>query len=103
LVLAGLFSIQKFGTGQVGKLFGPVVLLWFFTIAALGLRGVIQHPEVLWALSPWEGLSFLCREWKHSFPLLAAVFLAVTGGEALYADLGHFGTSCWRRIFCNCR
>jgi len=92
LVLAGLFSIQKFGTGQVGKLFGPVVLIWFFAIAALGLRGVIQHPQVLWALSPWEGVSFLCREWKHAFPLLAAVFLAVTGGEALYADLGHFGT-----------
>jgi len=92
VILLGLFSIQKFGTGQVGKLFGPVVLLWFGSLALLGIRGVLHHPEVLMALSPWEGVSFLVREWKHAFPLLAAVFLAVTGGEALYADLGHFGT-----------
>ena len=92
LVLTGLFSIQKFGTGQVGKLFGPVVLLWFGTLASLGIRAIWDHPQVIWALSPWEGVSFLFREWRHAFPLLAAVFLAVTGGEALYADLGHFGT-----------
>ena len=92
MILIGLFSIQKFGTGQVGKLFGPVVLLWFGTIACLGIRGIINHPQVLWALSPYEGLHFLIHEWQHSLPLLAAVFLAVTGGEALYADLGHFGT-----------
>lgn len=92
VILAGLFSIQKFGTGKVGKLFGPVVLLWFATIALLGIRAIWNHPQVLWAVNPWEGLSFLYREWKHAMPLLAAVFLAVTGGEALYADLGHFGT-----------
>ena len=92
VILVGLFSIQKFGTGKVGNLFGPVVLLWFGSLAVLGLRGVLQHPEVIWALSPWEGISFLYHEWKHAMPLLAAVFLAVTGGEALYADLGHFGT-----------
>lgn len=92
VILVGLFSIQKFGTGKVGNLFGPVVLLWFGSLGVLGLRGVLQHPEVLWALSPWEGISFLYHEWRHSMPLLAAVFLAVTGGEALYADLGHFGT-----------
>jgi KUP system potassium uptake protein len=91
LVLAGLFSIQKYGTGKVGKLFGPVVLLWFLTLALLGIRSLWHHPQVLWALSPWEGLSFLYHERGHAFPLLAAVFLAVTGGEALYADLGHFG------------
>lgn len=91
LILAGLFSIQKFGTGQVGKLFGPVVLLWFSSLAILGISALWHHPQVLWALSPYEGASFLVREWKHAFPLLAAVFLAVTGGEALYADLGHFG------------
>ena len=90
-VLIGLFSIQKFGTGKVGKLFGPVVLLWFGTLACLGIKGVIQNPQVLWALSPYEGVHFLIHEWQHSLPLLAAVFLAVTGGEALYADLGHFG------------
>lgn len=91
VILAGLFSIQRFGTGNVGKLFGPVVLLWFLTLFLLGLRALLDHPQVLWALSPWEGISFLVREWRHAFPLLAAVFLAVTGGEALYADLGHFG------------
>ncbi len=92
VILAGLFSIQKFGTGNVGKLFGPVVMLWFTALALLGIGALWHHPQVLWALSPWEGISFLVREWKHAFPLLAAVFLAVTGGEALYADLGHFGT-----------
>ncbi len=92
VILIGLFSIQRFGTGQVGKLFGPVVMLWFGSLALLGGRQLMIHPEVLKSLLPWEGLSFLIREWKHAFPLLAAVFLAVTGGEALYADLGHFGT-----------
>ena len=92
LILVGLFSIQKYGTGNVGKLFGPVVLLWFSTLALLGVGALWHHPQVLWGLSPWAGVSFLVREWEHAFPLLAAVFLAVTGGEALYADLGHFGT-----------
>ena len=92
VILIGLFSIQKFGTGQVGKLFGPIVLLWFGTIASLGLRGIIDHPQILWALNPYAGVHFVIHEWKHALPLLAAVFLAVTGGEALYADLGHFGT-----------
>ncbi len=91
VILVGLFTIQKFGTGGVGKLFGPVVLLWFLTLGALGIRSLWGHPEVLFALSPSEGVMFLVREWRHAFPLLAAVFLAVTGGEALYADLGHFG------------
>jgi KUP system potassium uptake protein len=92
MILIGLFSIQKFGTGQVGKLFGPVVLLWFGTIACLGIRGIVAHPQVLWALNPYAGFHFVVHEWQHALPLLAAVFLAVTGGEALYADLGHFGT-----------
>lgn len=92
VILAGLFSIQRFGTGQVGKLFGPVVLVWFSTLALLGIFGVLKHPQVLLALTPWQGISFVYHEWDHALPLLAAVFLAVTGGEALYADLGHFGT-----------
>ncbi|MEN9974960.1 MAG: hypothetical protein RLZZ282_966 [Verrucomicrobiota bacterium] len=91
-ILVGLFSIQQFGTGKVGGLFGPVILLWFVVIGLLGVRALWSHPQVLLALSPWEGLAFLVREWKHSMPILAAVFLALTGGEALYADLGHFGT-----------
>lgn len=91
VILATLFAIQRFGTGKVGVLFGPIVLLWFSTIGVLGLKQIILHPEVLLCLSPVEGAMFLIREWSHAFPLLAAVFLAVTGGEALYADLGHFG------------
>ena len=92
IILLGMFSIQRHGTGRVGILFGPIVLIWFITLGALGLRGVLAHPEVLTAISPTAGITFLVREWQHAFPLLAAVFLAVTGGEALYADLGHFGT-----------
>lgn len=90
-ILVLLFTIQRHGTGKVGVLFGPVVLLWFFTLGALGIRAVIQQPAVLQGLSPHAGLMFLIHEWHHAFPLLASVFLAVTGGEALYADLGHFG------------
>lgn len=92
VILTGLFAIQRHGTGKVGVLFGPIVLLWFGTLAVLGVMAMLKHPQVILSLSPWEGVSFLFREWKHGFPLLAAVFLAVTGGEALYADLGHFGT-----------
>jgi len=90
-LLTGVFAIQKKGTEVVGKLFGPIVLVWFVVLGLLGIRMIISYPEVLSALSPSEGFSFMVREWKHSLPLLAAVFLAVTGGEALYADLGHFG------------
>ena len=92
LILGGLFAIQQFGTGHVGKLFGPVVVTWFLTLGILGAASVVQNPQVLVALSPYEGVRFLCQEWRHALPLLAAVFLALTGGEALYADLGHFGT-----------
>lgn len=90
-ILGGLFAIQRHGTGRVGGLFGPVVMVWFGTLAVLGIRALVDQPQVLLSLTPWEGASFLFREWKHAFPLLGAVFLAVTGGEALYADLGHFG------------
>ncbi len=90
-ILVALFAIQRFGTGRVGVLFGPVVLLWFTTLGALGIRALLKHPEVLGAVSPHAGLMFMIHEWHHAFPLLASVFLAVTGGEALYADLGHFG------------
>lgn len=90
-LLVGLFAIQRFGTGKVGNLFGPVVLLWFLTLAVLGIASLLKNPGVLLALAPWEGVEFLIRESRYAVPLLGAVFLAVTGGEALYADLGHFG------------
>jgi len=91
VILILLFSIQRFGTGKVGGLFGPVVLLWFVVLGVLGVRGLCSYPAVLGSLSPHAGVMFLVHESEHAFPLLAAVFLAVTGGEALYADLGHFG------------
>jgi KUP system potassium uptake protein len=90
-ILVALFSIQQFGTGRVGRFFGPVICVWFVVIGLLGVRALWSHPQVLLALSPWEGLAFLVREWRHALPILAAVFLALTGCEALYADLGHFG------------
>ncbi len=90
-ILAVLFAIQRFGTNKVGVLFGPIVLVWFSTIGLLGLKQIVLSPQILFSLNPLEAVQFLVREWTHAFPLLAAVFLAVTGGEALYADLGHFG------------
>ncbi len=90
-ILVGVFSIQSRGTGRVGRLFGPVMLLWFATLAVLGLRGIAEQPSVLAALAPWHALSFLAEKGGHGFLVLASVFLVVTGGEALYADMGHFG------------
>jgi KUP system potassium uptake protein len=90
-ILLGLFSIQRFGTAKVGRLFGPIVFLWFAVLAITGTWSLIQTPFVLEALLPTTAINFLVHEWRHGLPLLGAVFLAVTGGEALYADLGHFG------------
>jgi KUP system potassium uptake protein len=90
-ILIGLFAIQKRGTGDVGKVFGPIMILWFTTMAGLGIYHVIQRPEILTALSPHHGLSFFYRNGISSFLILGSVVLAVTGGEALYADMGHFG------------
>ena len=90
-ILVALFAIQRHGTGKVGVIFGPVVMVWFGTLGALGIAALAKNPAVLMAMSPHAGLMFMIHEWQHAFPLLASVFLAVTGGEALYADLGHFG------------
>ena len=91
VILGTLFFLQSRGTGGVGALFGPVVLFWFTIIALLGLVEIIRHPQVLAAVAPWYGLEFLRRNQLHGFLVLGAVFLVVTGAEALYADLGHFG------------
>jgi KUP system potassium uptake protein len=91
VILIGLFSIQRLGTGDVGKLFGPVMVLWFATMAALGTYHLIQRPEILAALSPHHGAAFFLRHGVHGLLILGSVVLAVTGGEALYADMGHFG------------
>ncbi|MDN3544988.1 MAG: potassium transporter Kup [Roseateles asaccharophilus] len=91
LVLAGLFAVQRLGTAGVGKAFGPVMLVWFSSLALLGLPQVMANPEVLAAMNPAHALRF-CLEYRWiAFVALGAVVLVVTGGEALYADLGHFG------------
>jgi len=91
LVLLVLFAVQKRGTGGIGRYFGPITLLWFLTVAALGVSHIVHHPEILGALSPHHALRFLWEQPGTSFIILGAVVLAVTGAEALYADLGHFG------------
>ena len=90
-ILVVLFAVQSRGTGALGKLFGPVMLVWFLSIGALGLVSFWKTPDVLQALWPHHGLLYFWRHGLHSFPLLGSVVLAVTGGEALYADMGHFG------------
>ncbi len=91
LILAVLFLLQKRGTAKIGALFGPIILIWFLTLAVLGIREIISHPMIFKALSPTYGISFLIQSGLHGFTVLGAVFLVVTGAEALYADLGHFG------------
>jgi KUP system potassium uptake protein len=90
-VLLGLFAIQKRGTGGVGKLFGPIMVVWFGTLAVLGAWHVAHNPSVLAALSPHHAISYFTRHGWKGFAVLGSVVLAVTGGEALYADMGHFG------------
>src|SRR5688572_25590291 len=90
-ILIALFAVQRRGTGPIGKVFGPVVLLWLTSIGLIGLRGVIAHPTVLEAFDPRWGVRFFVANGMHGFMVLSAVVLVVTGGEALYADLGHFG------------
>jgi KUP system potassium uptake protein len=92
VILIGLFIMQSKGTGFIGKLFGPVMVGWFAVLAALGIHGIVKAPAVLAALSPLYAFNFLIHQDFHvSFAILGAAFLAVTGGEAMYADMGHFG------------
>ncbi|MGZ8785178.1 MAG: potassium transporter Kup [Acidimicrobiia bacterium] len=91
VILIGLFLIQRRGTGRIGSVFGPVMVVWFVVIALLGLVHVVQHPNVLAALNPGYAVSFFIRNAGIGFLALGSVFLVVTGGEALYADMGHFG------------
>ncbi|MFH1845860.1 MAG: potassium transporter Kup [bacterium] len=90
-ILLGLFVLQHRGTARIGSLFGPIVLVWLSLLTVLGLRAIVQSPQVLTAIAPWHGMQFLIRNQFHGFLVLGAVFLVVTGTEALYADLGHFG------------
>ncbi len=90
-VLLALFLVQPLGTARIGRAFGPVMALWFVTIAVLGVLGVARHPAVLWALSPRYAFEYLRHGGHAAFAVLGGVFLCVTGAEALYADMGHFG------------
>ena len=91
VIIVLLFAVQRRGTAAVGRLFGPVMILWFVTIGACGVGGIVQHPKILTALSPTYALDFLAGHFGIAFFSLAAIVLAVTGAEALYADMGHFG------------
>ena len=97
MVLTALFLIQRHGTGAMGRLFGPITLVWFMTLALLGLRWVITTPSVFLAINPLHAVHFFINNGATGFVTLASVFLSVTGGEALYADMGHFGRSPIRR------
>ena len=91
VVLLGLFLAQSHGTARVAALFGPIMVFWFLTLAVLGVKAILTHPAVFLALNPWYGLNFLATHGFIAFLVLGAVFLTVTGAEALYADMGHFG------------
>jgi KUP system potassium uptake protein len=90
-ILIGLFAVQSQGTARIGRAFGPVMATWFVVIALLGVAGIAKHPTVLLAFDPRYAVAYLVHEGFKGFAVLGAVFLCVTGAEALYADMGHFG------------
>ncbi|WP_291157916.1 potassium transporter Kup [Gemmatimonas sp. UBA7669] len=91
VILGTLFTVQRFGTDLVGKAFGPITLVWFITIAVLGLAEIVRQPGILAAVNPWYAVQFVQANGSLSFFVLGSVVLVITGGEALYADMGHFG------------
>ena len=99
VILAGLFAIQRYGTGGIGKLFGPVMIVWFLTIGALGLVNVLRGPAIVEAVLPHHAVRFFVDNGGRGFRVLGGVVLSVTGGEALYADMGHFGRDPIRRAW----
>ena len=98
-ILLALFALQRHCTARVGALFGPIMVVWFLTLATLGAIGIAGHPEVLKGVLPWYAVQFLVHNHLPGFLVLIGVFLVVTGGEALYADLGHFGPAPIRRVW----
>ena len=91
VILIGLFFFQRRGTAGVGAVFGPIMIFWFVTLAVTGIRGILLEPSVMFAINPMHAVRFFVVNRMHGFLVLGAVFLVATGGEALYADLGHFG------------
>jgi len=98
-ILGGLFLLQKRGTARVGRLFGPIMLFWFCSLAILGIVQIVQCPQILAAVLPWHGINFLIANKIHGFIVLGGVFLAVTGAEAIYTDMGHFGKKPIRMVW----
>jgi len=90
-ILLGLFTLQQFGTGRIGRVFGPVMVIWFLTLVALGLSGIAENPGILTSINPWYAVHLVKTAPWETFVILGSVFLVVTGAEALYADVGHFG------------
>ncbi|MCX7315557.1 MAG: KUP/HAK/KT family potassium transporter, partial [Hyphomicrobiales bacterium] len=99
LLITALFAIERHGTAVIGKFFGPIMLTWFLVLAALGVNAIIKNPQVLLAINPVYGFHFLIEHPGIGLAMLGAVVLAVTGGEALYADMGHFGIASIRRCW----
>lgn len=96
-ILVSVFAVQRFGTGKVGVVFGPITALWFIVLAVLGVTNIVSHPGVFAAFNPLLGINFLTTHGFNGFLLMGSVFLSVTGAEALYADMGHFGLKPIRR------
>jgi KUP system potassium uptake protein len=99
VLITALFAVERFGTNKVGGVFGPIMLVWFFSLGALGFVQILDNPTVLAALNPFMGLQFITSHAGVSIAILGAVVLSVTGGEALYADMGHFGLNPIRRAW----
>jgi KUP system potassium uptake protein len=99
LILLGLFASQRFGTEKIGRAFGPVMFLWFLVIAVLGIAAIVRHPGVIAAIDPRYAVRFMIASGRSSAAILGGVFLCITGAEALYADMGHFGKTSIRRAW----
>ena len=98
-ILVTIFAFQSGGTGRIAKLFGPILIVWFLVLAVLGIASIASAPLILGALNPWNAVSFVSQNWALTFGILGSVFLAMTGAEVLYADMGHFGKAPIRRAW----
>lgn len=92
-IINAIFLVQRFGTGLIGGVFGPIIVIWFLVLGAFGIRGIMMNPDVLFAINPQYAVQFFIENGSHAFVVMASVVLVITGGEALYADMGHFGRS----------
>ena len=98
-ILVTIFAFQSGGTGRIARLFGPILIVWFATLAVLGVGSILNSPLILMALNPWNAVAFVSQNWGLTFTILGSVFLAMTGAEVLYADMGHFGKTPIRKAW----